>query len=227
MFNFRKVKNNIHNWAQDVEANDQRTLDVLLEILNPISSITKLWKNDPAYIESNKQIILFMNQLYAFGKINDFLKYYYSKEFLTKIKLFLDNGEDASYARHESIKYYVKLSKLNISNENEMNEFCRMIDKLDQLIIIKKLIQENIISQKSEGIYINYQFINLIRQKNGVYEYLIGKSENVNQCLGENGFKLKQGDKQAISYIVSLEDLEEKLEIKKTVIELEQEGRKR
>ena len=72
MFNFRKAKKSIHDWANDVTADNDRMIKVLSKILVPLSDITKYWKEDPAYIESNKKVIAFTGDLYAFGNITKF-----------------------------------------------------------------------------------------------------------------------------------------------------------
>ena len=75
MFNLKKAKKNIHDWANDVVANNDRMIEVLSKILVPLSDITKYWKEDPAYIESSKRVLAFIGDLYAFGNIIKFLEY--------------------------------------------------------------------------------------------------------------------------------------------------------
>ena len=88
MFEFKKLKEDIHDWANDVQGNSERTLEIIKEILVPINNITKLWKEDKAYIESQKEITLFGSNFYAFGNASAFLanlklniiKFYYLKK---------------------------------------------------------------------------------------------------------------------------------------------------
>lgn len=225
MFNFRKVKEKAHDWAYDVEANNERMLAIINIVLKPISEVTITWKNDYSFIESNKKLRLFTANLYQFENFSSFLKYFNTEEYYKKISYYISQGYELEVAKKQTAKYYINISRLKIENPNKFEEFYDLLKKLECLLIINKNIKIDLIKNNYITIFENCRLINLIRRKNGIYSSIIGSYEDTDLILGENGIKIKNGDNQAISYIVSLEELENFLENKKTLIELDGERR--
>lgn len=226
MFNFRKAKKSIHDWANDVTADNDRMIEVLSKILVPLSDITKYWKEDPAYIESNKKIIAFTGDLYAFGNITKFLEYYRSKDFQRKIAEYWSLGYSDKESVLKAIQYYGELTNLAIESDKDIKIFMNKLIELDIADQMSYRIKKSIIINNYLTIFYNCKMVNLIRSQNGVYLTLIGKYDNVEVILGKEGIRLKEGEKEAIHYVSNLENLEEYLENKKEALEIEQQIRR-
>lgn len=227
MFNFKKTKKIIKDWANDVNANNDRIIEVLSKILEPLSDMTKYWTNNLAYIESNRKALLIKTDLYAFGNIMEFLKYYDSEDFQKKVSEY----QKLEYSNNESIlkaiQYYCKLTNLIITNEEEFKIFINRLSELEKAIQTSNEIKKNIIITNYIAIFYDCKMVNLIRSQNEVYLTLIGKYDNVENILGKDGIKLKDGDDTSIRYIFDLEKLKDYLESKKDNLELEQQIRKK
>lgn len=226
MFNFKKAKKIVKDWANDVSDNNDRMIEVLSKILVPLSDITKYWENDFAYMESNRKALLIKTDLYTFGNIIEFLKYYNSEDFQKKVSEY----QRLEYSNNESIlkaiQYYCKLANLIITNEQEFKIFINRLIDLDIALQTSNEIKKNIIIANYIAIFYDCKMINLIRSQNEVYLTLIGKYDNVENILGKDGIKLKDGDDTSIRYIFNLEKLKDYLESKKDNLELEQQIRK-
>lgn len=226
MFNLKKAKKNIHDWANDVVANNDRMIEVLSKILVPLSDITKYWKEDPAYIESSKRVLAFIGDLYAFGNIIKFLEYYRNKDFQKKVEEYWSLGYSDKESVLKTIQYYGEMTNLTIRNEQELKAFMNKLSDLDRAQQMSDRIKRSIIINNYLTIFYDCKMINLIRSQNAVYLTLIGKYDNVELILGKEGIKIKDGDSEAINYIFNLEDLEEFLASKKESLELEQQIRR-
>lgn len=226
MFEFKKLKEDIHDWANDVQGNSERTLEIIKEMLVPINNITKFWKEDKAYIESQKEITLFGSNFYAFGNASAFLANLKLSKIKKEIKECIINGLDYEEAKNQTLKHYADLYKLEISNEEQFEKFCSLFDEFEKLIRRNRFIKINIIINNYINIFSYSLITNIIRKKNGYYQKVIGSYDNVEIILGEKGEKLRNGETQALIYIIKFESLEEKLNAMKTNIEILQSSKK-
>lgn len=227
MFNFKKIKNDIYDWANDISANNDRMIEVLSKILPLLSGITKYWKEDHTYIESNKKVVTLIRDLYLYGNIATFLEYYKSEEFQKMVEEYCRLRFTENQSTIKAIYYYAKISNLTINNTQGFVEFLKKLIDLNNAQDLSNKIKKAIIINNYFTIFSNCKMMNLIRRQNGVYATLIGEYEPIEIILGEKGIKIKNGEEEAINYINNLEQLEEYLEEKKIILELDQQTRRK
>lgn len=223
MFGFKKVKEEIHNWANDVSSSEKRQLEVIDEILKPMTEITSLWEEDFSYQNSQKELLSCMSQLYIYENVSVFLKYYDSKEYKSRIVELEEKGYSSDEAEKEIVLDFLNQLKIHIIDEKEFMAFMKIIRDISNKKYINQNIKKDIVIKNSTKIFYLCLMINTIRQRNHVYSLIIGDYEQVEKILGENGILLSRGEPFALDYVYSLEAIKDQLLDKKTVLELNAE----
>ncbi len=223
---FKRQKEAIYNWAHGVEISDEINLKILNTILEYITNITNVWKNDRSYQDIEKELTTFTSGLYSYKNINEFLKYYNTPNYYKQISLFLSQGLELGKAKEATAKSFANYSGIIFQNNNEFKLFYQALENLDRLQLLKKQIQTDIISKHYIIIFGNCKMANLIRIKNGTSRNIIGAPENIELILGNDGELLRDRNEKAIAYVINLEKVEEDLEVKKQNIEYNQAKRK-
>lgn len=223
---FRRFKEEIHDWAYDTKANNERTLAVINQVLEPVSNVTTLWQQNHSYITNQEKMFSYSSNFYAFGDATKLLDDFNPDLLKFRIAQYIQNGEDLEQAQYHVIIDYIQQYGLTIE-KSKLKLFWDLLSEYGRLQEISQHIKRSIVSDNYAIIFGKCKLINIIRRQNGYYKTVIGSYDDVNKILGENGIKLKEKDKRALKYVFDLEDLEENLNIKKTNIELDQSNRRK
>lgn len=127
---------------------------------------------------------------------------------------------DESYIKTQSevntLKVVIEISQGD--KENELKE-------LRKLLMILSSIKKLIISQEYNQIYALIKIIHSIQRKYLDLGELIGKPANLDEILGQNGYKLKEKNKIALDYVDELIQISELLKIEKSNIKARESRR--
>lgn len=217
---FKNIKRNVHNWTNNIVGNNEQMISVIEKTIVPVKSIVCLWQDDPAYIESLKDLNLFKGKFYKFNQIEIILQYFNSSFFKNKVEKFQNDGYDITIIYKVLIQKFLEMKNISIQ-EKDLLELIQLLIKYDYLMKVNYYIKRNIIVASFLKIYGQCLILNGIREKNREYASIIGNYVTLNEIIGYEGEFLKEGRETAIDYIWNMDDFLEQLESKKDTLELE------
>lgn len=222
----RSVPEIIYEWANDIVGRENAVLPIIEELLENFKEITSLWRKEDACNDTEYKIIDCLARCNAFGSIDIFSQKVNSSAYQIIINSQLKNGTSYEEAHKQVLKYFASTSGLDISDSRAFEAFYKSWNELQRLQNILYQIKKQYILENADFVFQKCRLIALIRRQNVVFSSVIGSSTIVESILGPNGEKIKEEDENAIRYIISLEDEEDELDTRKSIIESKQLGRK-
>lgn len=203
---FRKIKKGVQDWAFDTDGVNERKKEAINQILPLIEEIENIW-----YVSLTNSSLLNQRQkaqmdlLYATSG-NSLLLEQYNKGVLNNstfnsLEELLVDIKDLAY------KSNLRMSDKDLLTATEcVMELC----KID---IIAEQSKKQVYAQNATKIYNNLMIINAIQKKYMDLSNFIGYPDNLDEILGKNGEKIKDGDPVALEYIDKIIGLGNKFKV--------------
>ena len=208
---FKKIKKSVQDWAFDTDGVNERKKEAINQILLLIEEIENIW-----YVSLTNSSLLNQRQkaqmdlLYATSG-NSLLLEQYNKGVLN----------NSTFHSLEELLVDIK----DLTNKNNL----RMSDKdlltatecvmeLCKIDIITEQSKKQVYAQNATKIYNNLMIINAIQKKYMDLSNFIGYPDNLDEILGKNGEKIKDGNPAALEYIDKIIGLGNKFKVDLSLI---------
>ena len=208
---FKKIKQSVQDWAFDTDGVNERKKEAINQILPLIEEIENIW-----YVSLTNSSLLNQRQkaqmdlLYATSG-NSLLLEQYNKGVLN----------NSTFHSLEELLVDIK----DLTNKNNL----RMSDKdlltatecvmeLCKIDIITEQSKKQVYAQNATKIYNNLMIINAIQKKYMDLSNFIGYPDNLDEILGKNGEKIKNGNPAALEYIDKIIGLGNKFKVDLSLI---------
>ena len=208
---FKKIKKSVQDWAFDTDGVNERKKEAINQILLLIEEIENIW-----YVSLTNSSLLNQRQkaqmdlLYATSG-NSLLLEQYNKGVLN----------NSTFHSLEELLVDIK----DLTNKNNL----RMSDKdlltatecvmeLCKIDIITEQSKKQVYAQNATKIYNNLMIINAIQKKYMDLSNFIGYPDNLDEILGKNGEKIKNGNPAALEYIDKIIGLGNKFKVDLSLI---------
>ena len=208
---FKKIKKSVQDWAFDTDGVNERKKEAINQILPLIEEIENIW-----YVSLTNSSLLNQKQkaqmdlLYATSG-NSLLLEQYNKGVLN----------NSTFHSLEELLVDIK----DLTNKNNL----RMSDKdlltatecvmeLCKIDIITEQSKKQVYAQNATKIYNNLMIINAIQKKYMDLSNFIGYPDNLDEILGKNGEKIKNGNPAALEYIDKIIGLGNKFKVDLSLI---------
>ena len=208
---FKKIKQSVQDWAFDTDGVNERKKEAINQILPLIEEIENIW-----YVSLTNSSLLNQKQkaqmdlLYATSG-NSLLLEQYNKGVLN----------NSTFHSLEELLVDIK----DLTNKNNL----RMSDKdlltatecvmeLCKIDIITEQSKKQVYAQNATKIYNNLMIINAIQKKYMDLSNFIGYPDNLDEILGKNGEKIKNGNPAALEYIDKIIGLGNKFKVDLSLI---------
>ena len=208
----RPIKEVIYDWAHGTLYQNKMALEIVDKVLDLVVPVNDIWTEDKAYVDINYKVGYKRSSLsIKYNNISQFLNYYYSEEFKAKAKSYIDRYKGSLIkAKIGAISYFIQLVGNKIDAKGAVDLY-KNLEELDELMAIRQITKVEIIKENADFIFGNSRMIDLYQMKYPLYKSLIGQYDDCIKYLGENGINLRNGTKEAIDYVTSYEDLENRL----------------
>lgn len=205
---FKKLKNDIVDWAIDTDGINQRKKLAINELNPYLDIICELWDKNSLQETYIAEILKLKTEIYFLGG-NDRLISSYEKGNISKLQEKLGQGKNAQTFL---LALKLELKKLNLQiKEEDIVKIAKNLENLSRLKVLIEYAKIQIYVEKAEDIYNALIVISAIQKKYMDISNIIGKPEDIDKILGVNGEKLKQSSQEALDYISKMISLSQKL----------------
>lgn len=205
---FKKLKNDIVDWAIDTDGINQRKKLAINELNPYLDIICELWDKNSLQETYIAEILKLKTEIYFLGG-NDRLISSYEKGNISKLQEKLGQGKNAQTFL---LALKLELKKLNLQiKEEDIVKIAKNLENLSRLKVLIEYTKIQIYVERAEDIYNALIVISAIQKKYMDISNIIGKPEDIDKILGVNGEKLKQSSQEALDYISKMISLSQKL----------------
>lgn len=208
---FKKIKKSVQDWAFDTDGVNERKKEAINQILPLIEEIENIW-----YVSLTNSSLLNQKQkaqmdlLYATSG-NSLLLEQYNKGVLNNSRF------------HSLEELLVDIKDLTNKNNIRMSDkdlltATECVMELCKIDIITEQSKKQVYAQNATKIYNNLMIINAIQKKYMDLSNFIGYPDNLDEILGKNGEKIKNGNPAALEYIDKIIGLGNKFKVDLSLI---------
>lgn len=208
---FKKIKKSVQDWAFDTDGVNERKKEAINQILPLIEEIENIW-----YVSLTNSSLLNQKQkaqmdlLYATSG-NSLLLEQYNKGVLNNSRF------------HSLEELLVDIKDLTNKNNIRMSDkdlltATECVMELCKIDIITEQSKKQVYAQNATKIYNNLMIINAIQKKYMDLSNFIGYPDNLDEILGKNGEKIKDGNPAALEYIDKIIGLGNKFKVDLSLI---------
>lgn len=208
---FKKIKKSVQDWAFDTDGVNERKKEAINQILPLIEEIENIW-----YVSLTNSSLLNQKQkaqmdlLYATSG-NSLLLEQYNKGVLN----------NSRFHSLEELLVDIKdlINKNNIRmSDKDLLTATECVMELCKIDIITEQSKKQVYAQNATKIYNNLMIINAIQKKYMDLSNFIGYPDNLDEILGKNGEKIKDGNPAALEYIDKIIGLGNKFKVDLSLI---------